>query len=259
MMRHRLALRFLAAAVVAGAISTGSQPLFAQGRSPFTGSGLATSSTGGISGSLGASGFGKAGGSGGAAAGGMSGLGGLPSAFGGTGGTGGSGFGVLGAQGAAGAGAANSGFAGRTTGGFAGNSRAGQTGAGAARGGNTRNFSRTGGSSANNNQRNSEFANGAGNERKTSTVRPRQRVAFDYNAKSATTVAANVTTRLDRIALKNPSLKGVDVRVEDNQIVLVGKVQTAKQARLAEDLLRLEPGVKSIRNDLEVEQPDAEE
>jgi hypothetical protein len=250
-MPNRCALQWLAASLVAAAMAYGPQSTFAQGSGLFTGSGLSKGGTGGITGNLGATGFGsmtsgKAGATGGA--------GGL-NPFGMQGG-GGTGLGGTGAQGGAGIGgamgAANSGFIGRNSGTFAGNARAGQAGAGA-RGGATRNFSRTGNSGAND-LRNSEFA-GGGKERKTSQVRPRQKVAFEYNVKAAETVAATASVRMDRITLKNPSLKGVAVAVQDNQIVLRGKVKTPEQARLAENLVRLEPGVRSVRNELEVEQP----
>ena len=261
-MCNRFALRLLAAGIAAGgAFAFGPQSLFAQGNGLFTGSGLSKGGTGGITGTLGASGFGgmtsgktgaSSGLSGGAAANPFGALGASGTGFGG------SGFGGSGAQGGAGMagalGAANSGFIGRNNATFAGNSRAGQVGAGAG-GGATRNFSR-GGNSGANDFRNSDFANG-GKERKTSQVRPRQRVAFDYNVKSTAVVAASATTRLGRITLKNPTLLGVDVAVQDNQIVLRGKVKTPEQARLAENLVRLEPGVRSVRNELEVELPAA--
>ena len=248
-MRNRLTLRLLAAGVVAGAIALGPQAGFAQGSGLFTGSGLSKGGTGGITGTLGASGFG------GMTSGKTGATGGTGAALSPFGTPGAAGMGGQGGSGIAGAlGTANSGFIGRNSGTFAGNSRVGQVGA-AAGGGATRNFSRTGNSGAND-PRNANFANG-GKERTTSQVRPRQRVAFDYNIKSAATVAANASTRLGRITLKNPSLKGVDVVVQDNQIVLRGKVKTPEQSRLAENLVRLEPGVRSVRNELEVEQPAA--
>ena len=256
-MRDRIALRLFAAGVMAWMIAHGPQTVSAQGTGLFTGSGLSKGGTGGITGNLGATGFSSTtgGGSGARGAAASSGLGAAnPFAAGGTGGTG---FGGAGAQGAGGLGGtmgtANSGFIGRNSGTFAGNSRAGQTGLGGVGAGAARNFNRTGNSSANE-LRNRDLANG-GRERTTSQIRPRQKVAFDYNAKAPATVAATAAVRLDRVTLKNPSLKGVVVAVEDNQIVLRGKVKTTEQSRLAENLVRLEPGVRSVRNELEVEQP----
>lgn len=257
--------RCLTAVLLTGAFAGVPSAAYAQGNSLFTGSGLSKSGTGGISGSLGATGFGgmgtsgrtgATGGSGGAAGflGALNGGGGA--GFGGLGGGGaGTGFGGGTTGGAAGnLGGANSGFAGRNNTGFAGNSRVGQT-AGTNGGGATRNFNR-GNNSSSNNQRNSQL-NG-GNERKTSAVRPRQKVAFQYNLRSTEVVAANVTTRLDRITSKNPefkSLQGVTVVADGDQLVLRGSVKTPEQSRIAENLLRLEPGVKSVRNELQVEQP----
>ncbi len=251
-MRNRFILRWLTAGVLAGVLVHGSDPLFAQGTGLFTGSGLTKGGTGGITGNLGATGFGSATGGSGAARG-AAGAGALGAANPFAAGAGGTGFGATGAQGGIGAaGAANSGFIGRNNGTFAGNSRAGQTGLGGTGAGAARNFNRTGNSAANE-LRNSNL-NGP-RERTTSQIRPRQKVAFDYNVKAPATVAANATVRLDRITLKNPSLKGIVVAVEDNQIVLRGRVKTEEQARLAENLVRLEPGVRSVRNELEIEQP----
>ena len=253
--------RVLSAVLLAGAFAGEPAAAFAQGNSLFKGSGLSSSGTGGISGTLGATGFGgmgtsgRSGGTGGGGGGAAGFLGALGGGGAGLGGAGGSGLGGGSTGGVAGnLGGGNTGFAGRNSAGCAGNAGAGQTG-GANRGGATRNFNRGNNSSANN-QRNSEL--GGGKDRKTSAVRPRQKVAFEYNIKSNETVAATITTRLDRITSKNPefkSLKGVSVAVEGDQLVLLGSVQTAEQSRIAENLLRLEPGVRSVRNELRIEQP----
>lgn len=257
-MDNQLARRLLIAAFAVGVMASSSQPVLAQGSGLFTGSGLTKGGTGGITGGMTGSGFGSM----------TAGKAGTTPLMGGTtgpinpfappgaGGNAAQG-GMAGAMGGMGAmGGANSGFIGRNSGAFAGNSRAGQVGAGAA-GGAARNFRNSGNIGAND-LRNSDFANG-GKARKTSQVRPRQKVAFEYNAKAAATVAATASVRLDRMTLKNPSLKGVDVAVQDNQIVLRGRVKTSEQARLAENIVRLEPGVRSVRNELEVEQPAVEE
>lgn len=248
-MLNQLKSQFLTAGFLAGLLCCGAQSVFAQGNSLFSGSGLSKSGTGGISGALGASGFGgMTTGKTGSAGGGMGALGGGANPFG-QGGQGGTGFGGSGSGGAGGIGGpgatGNSQFAGRTNTGFAGNSQAGQTGntSGAA----PRNFNL--GSNAS--QRNS---NTPPPEKRTSAIRPRQRVAFDFNARTAETIATKVSTRLDRIGLKYPSLKDVDVHAEGSQVVLTGKVKNAEQSRLAEILLRLEPGVRSVKNELEIEE-----
>jgi osmotically-inducible protein OsmY len=68
-----------------------------------------------------------------------------------------------------------------------------------------------------------------------------------------------VTTRLGKISLKNPSLKNVEVKMDGDVLILSGKVETAEQSRLAAILVRQEPGVKEVRNDLQVEKPSVTE
>jgi hypothetical protein len=247
-MRSHLTNRILVLGFFCGAWIAGPQWVHAQGSSLFSGSGVTKGGTGGISGALGGTGFGSltGGGTGGLGASGAGGLGGALGSLTGNRGATGAGATGMGAMGAAGA---NSGFVGRTNTAMAGNSRAGQN---AGNTGGARPTSR-GGAGMDANQNQSNLAN-AGAVKKSSSIRPRQRVAFDFNPKSSAKVATTISTRLDRISLKNPSLKQVTVAVAGNQIVLTGKVKTPEQSRLAENLLRLEPGVRSIRNELEIEQ-----
>lgn len=256
-MNKQFALRVFAASLVVGAWMSAPQSVQAQGNSLFGGSGLTKSGTGGISGSMMGTGFGStsgssagrggAGGALGGALGGASQFGGQgQSPFGGTsGGMGANPFGTTGAN--------NSGMVGRNSGAFAGNSQAGQTGANAGRA--TRNF----GNGGNAGQRGNNGRDNSPPERTTSMIRPRQRVAFEFDAKTPVAVATKMTTRMVKISRKNPSLKGVEIKVDGEDIVLTGKVKTAEQSRLAAILLRQEPGVKSIRNELVVEQPTATE
>lgn len=258
MLKH-FELRFLAAGLVVGLCCGGSQSVHAQGSSIFngSGSGLSRTGTGGISGAMGGTGFGSSATTGRSSAGG-GGMGGMGGAAGGLGammgganpfGQGGTGFGGTGAGGLGGATGA-SGFTGRTNTGFAGNAQAGQGGGNMGGGGN-RNFNLNGNS---NSQRNNNFGNNAANEKRTSAIRPRQRVAFEFNAKTPATVVAKMSGHFTKIGVKNPELKDVQVRADGGHIVLTGKVKTSDQAKLAENLLRLEPGVRSIKNELQVEQ-----
>lgn len=236
----------------------------AQGSNLFSGSGTTRGGTGGISGSLTGSGFGGTGfgssgsvggrsttgfGSGGLGTG-MSGTGGFgqSNAFGGTGMNGATGFGNTGF----GATGATQGMVGRNSGAFAGNSQANQTGAnGRGNTGATRNFNNTGSNRQNfNNNNNNQSTR---NERNTSNIRPLQKVAFDYDAKSPTVAAANLTTRLARIGKRNPALNGVILKVDGEQVVLTGRVKNEDQHRLAINVLRQEPGIRGIRDELELE------
>lgn len=269
-MPNRFALRLLAMGLVLSACVAMPQSARAQGSGLFGSSGLTKGGTGGISGGLTGSGLGssmgtsgRSGSSGGLGTSGFGGTGGGSNPFAGTGlagmtggGMGSTGFGGSGMTGMTnpfGTSGTNSGMVGRNSGAFAGNAQAGQTG-GANAGGANRNFGR---GNNNTSQRGNEFSQQS--ERTTSMVRPRQKVAFDYNLKAPAAVATKATTRLNKIGLKNPTLKGVEVKVDGDVLVLSGKVETAEQSRLAAILLRQEPGVRSIRNDLQVEKPSATE
>ncbi len=259
-MDKRFALRFFVAGLVLSAWVCVPQSLQAQGNSLFSGSGLTKGGTGGITGGLTGTGFS---GSGSGGSGGSSGA--LGSSFGsGLGGQGGSspfgGSGMSGTSPFGGAGASgfgntsNGGMVGRTNTGFAGNSQSGQTTGGNARGA-TRNFGNGGGNFNSQRGNNNNNSQNQKTERTTSAIRPRLRVAFDYNVKTPQSIATKATTRIEKIGLKNPALRGVEVRIDGDQLILTGKVKNEDQSRLAANLLRQEPGVKSIRNDLEVEQP----
>jgi len=235
----------------------GMQPeaIFAQGSGLFTGSGLTQGGTGGISGSLGGTGFGGAtSGAGGAS--GLSGLGGAGGLGGGLGGSGGLGGGTGAAGSASGLGAnpfgaTSGGFVGRNGTTMAGNAQAGQTG------GNARNTTRGGnqfGGGSNNFQNNQSNGNNGGAQSKSSSIRPRQRIAFDFNPRTPDKIATIVAARFDRIGEKNRVFKGIEIRVIEKEVILSGKVKTFNQCKLAEILLRLEPGVRVVRNELEIEE-----
>lgn len=53
-------------------------------------------------------------------------------------------------------------------------------------------------------------------------------------------------------ALARPEFKSVSVEVKDGTCVLTGVVGSQKEARMSELLLRLEPGVRQIKNELTV-------
>lgn len=262
-MTKQFAIRCLAAGLLTAYAFTPSTT-YAQGSNLFgnAGGGMARGGTGGITGGLTGTGFSGTGGAAGAATSGFGGAsmagafgGQSASPFGGAGRTGMGGMGgAMGTTGGFGGAMGNTtGMVGRTNTGFAGNARAGQTGMGNTGSGATRNFGNTGGS-----QRGNNFSQNTKPERTTSSVRPLQRVAFEYNAKSPQTLATKAGTRIEKIGLKNPALQGVQVTVDGDKLVLTGKVKNAEQSRLAANLLRLEPGVRSIRNDLELEQPATE-
>jgi osmotically-inducible protein OsmY len=248
-------------AVLAGALFPVSQSVQAQSTPSTRGSTSAASSLGvgssmfgggtsGAAGGMGAGGFGS--GMGGTAGGGM-GAGGFGSGLGGTGGQ--SGFGQPGGQRQGQAGAANAAFLGaNTNGSFIGRSTQGQTG-------NFQNNQNRGGNNRGGGQ-NQNLLNllggmgGGGNQGgQTSTapaIRPRQRVAFDYPQPSPARIQGSVQKQLIGISRRFPQFRNVELTPGSaGEVVLTGNVPSARDARLAANLARLEPGVRTIRNELQ--------
>ena len=94
----------------------------------------------------------------------------------------------------------------------------------------------------------------------TPAVRTRLRVAFDYlppsDSKSIEALAKNLS-RLDRTGAASP----IEVQVQNGTATLRGVVASEHDRRLAEQLARLEPGIRRVQNEVEVRaipaQPDS--
>ena len=65
------------------------------------------------------------------------------------------------------------------------------------------------------------------------------------------TLATNAQKRLTRIPLPK-KFQGVKTSFEGETIVLRGEVSTESQKRLVERLVKLEPGIDSVRNEVKV-------
>jgi hypothetical protein len=139
---------------------------------------------------------------------------------------------------------------------FVGDQRAQQLGQGA-----TSNRSRTNQNSRNRN-RNRQGANtrlgnnrnGSSEERTRSIIRPRQKIAFTYPVREAREVNLELSVRIARVSRLQNELNGVEVAVDDAGVAtLNGVVDSPEQKRLAEIFVRLEPGVRSISNQLTVQ------
>lgn len=202
------------------------------------------------SGSAGSSGFGTTGGS--------SGLGGA-SGFGSTG------FGAQNGQGANG----QTGFGGQNQLGANGNNNGGILGRNTNQnqgilGRNTQNQGaggntglggggRGGGGNRGNNGQNSQNGGGGNgaNANQTPLVRPRLEIAFDFQLPTPVNIQTTLETRLTKLSVKTPGFKGIMLAIEDKgEVVLRGEVGSASEAKLAETMLRLEPGVRTVRNEL---------
>lgn len=244
-------------AVFAGILVSAEQSVWGQASPSSRGTTSSASSLGIGSSMFGTASGGGAGG-GGATAGGI-GASGFGSSFGSAGGQSGgqTGFGQTGQQRQGQAGAANAAFLGaNTAGGFIGRSTQGQTGnfqnaANQNRGGNNR-----GGGGQNQNLLNLLGGMGGGGNQggQTSTapaIRPRQKVAFDYPQPSPTRIQASFQRQLTGISRRFPQFQDVDSTPGiAGEVVLTGTVPTERDAQLAANLARLEPGVRTVRNEL---------
>lgn len=85
------------------------------------------------------------------------------------------------------------------------------------------------------------------------TVRTPFKVDFMPQPQLTTTFTSRMQTRF----LNLPALKGkgsIEPVLEGDTLVLRGRVESAADRQLAEDLLSLEPGVSQVRNELEIVQ-----
>ncbi len=84
-------------------------------------------------------------------------------------------------------------------------------------------------------------------------VRPRLSIAFDYNARPPVNVQTNLSTEFQRLQTDRPSLQGVQVQMGgDRRAILRGSVPSENDRKLAAMLARMEPGVRSVVNELTI-------
>jgi len=86
---------------------------------------------------------------------------------------------------------------------------------------------------------------------KTNTVHPRQKVAFDHPTVQTASVVTGITGRFEKLSKRFPYLKGVELTAGDEGVVVLrGSVDSENAAKVTESLVRLEPGVKVVQNQL---------
>ena len=84
-------------------------------------------------------------------------------------------------------------------------------------------------------------------------IRPRQRIAFKFPRLKGIHISNSLGVRFKDISVKAPALKGLGIKVDDKgTAVLTGSVVDDHAKRLAANLVRLEPGVRKIDNQLQV-------
>lgn len=91
---------------------------------------------------------------------------------------------------------------------------------------------------------------GQQNQDQRRAIRPSFKVAFDQPQKPTADIRSTLQPRFDSLS-QTPSLRGVAYELDaDGVVVLRGTVETPAQKRLAENVVKLEPGVKKVRNEL---------
>lgn len=86
-------------------------------------------------------------------------------------------------------------------------------------------------------------------------IRPQQKIAFEVPERTTEEISATMSARFDQVT-QQPALRGVTIELEDaGVVVLRGEVATASQRLLAANMMRLEPGVKKVRNELTLALP----
>jgi len=86
-------------------------------------------------------------------------------------------------------------------------------------------------------------------------IRPQLRVAFDETTTPTIDSRPTVAPQLDSLK-QIPALRGVAYELDPEGVVILrGTVETSSQKRLAENVARLEPGVKKVRNELTLAEP----
>ncbi|MCA9115766.1 MAG: BON domain-containing protein [Planctomycetaceae bacterium] len=153
------------------------------------------------------------------------------------------------------------GFVGRADnlGRFVGNNQAVQGATGNTGGSGLQGFNRGGGQRNQQNfGGNNQFNQNSGQGSRP-VFRPRVEIAFSYPRASPADVRQAASTRFSLISRRYPQLAGVQLTGgPEGTIVLTGTVADERSRRMAEHLLRLEPGVRKIDNQLAVgDSPDA--
>lgn len=92
------------------------------------------------------------------------------------------------------------------------------------------------------------------NQQTRRTIRPQQKIAFQFPARAQAAIQTNLSTQFQRLQTGRPELQGVEVQLAANsEVVLRGAVPTEDDKKLAAMLARMEPGVRSVKNELTIQ------
>lgn len=104
----------------------------------------------------------------------------------------------------------------------------------------------------------SQFQPGAGTPGSSdprTRIRVQQRLAFEVPARPQSSVTAGLRQRLSLIVARRPQLAGVQFELRpDGRVRLTGRAPDEHQKRLAELLVRMEPGVSGVINEITIAQ-----
>jgi hypothetical protein len=107
-------------------------------------------------------------------------------------------------------------------------------------------------------QRNFQNQGARGNQQQTQRIRPQLKVNFDYALPSAPATELAITNRFEKLTARFEKLKqkssfeGVQFDLDNGKVTLRGQVDTEDTRKLAAMLVQIEPGVRTVQNDLTV-------
>lgn len=95
------------------------------------------------------------------------------------------------------------------------------------------------------------FGNAGGAQNNQRPIRTRLRSAINVPPTPTAVVQRNAMSRFTSLP-STPALRGVNVVMRDRTAILTGVVKTKSDRRMSELLMRLEPGVKAVENQITV-------
>jgi hypothetical protein len=85
-------------------------------------------------------------------------------------------------------------------------------------------------------------------------IRPRQRIAFTFPKLKTAAIQVTLKERIDKLSNQGFSVGGVKWTLdEEGLVILRGEVDSERTRKLTALMVRLEPGVRTVQNELTVE------
>ncbi len=93
----------------------------------------------------------------------------------------------------------------------------------------------------------------------TKRVRPRHRISFAFESRSQAKIQTSLDVRFSLLLTKRPEFKNVTIAVgKPGELTLSGNVPSSTVKRIATAMVRMEPGVRRVTNQLSVVDPKAQ-